>query len=154
MKLGKIIEDELLSRELRTLDIASLMEETEHVGRVLSWCIRRGTPEICRRYLEISRSAGEHLARIRIVKALESGSGVEGSIDSNILKAILRASKSMFSYLNGRPIDPFGKIPVKALGSIERGRLKLKKNHYYMLPLDEAILLEMAGVVEILSLDI
>ena len=151
MELGRILEEEVMSKKIQEIGSTSVVEEIEKISRTLSWCSRRGEARVCSELIGALDGAARSLAKLRIFKALR-GMDPGESFDKEILKGVERLVESYASIFKGYPMDPYERIPVRSKADLSIGNIRLKKGYVHMIHIVTAVKLAACDIVEFIDL--
>jgi len=149
-ELGRIVEEEILSRKLHEIGSTWILEEKDRISRVYSWCSRRGDVELCGEFERVLTDAVRSLARLRIFKAA-MGSDPGKSFDAEALRTISRVVDVMCEVIKSSPADPYGRIPVRSRVDLYGEGLSLRRGYVYMIHIERAIMLVATGLADLVS---
>ncbi|MEM4971718.1 MAG: hypothetical protein QXE01_10765 [Sulfolobales archaeon] len=147
MELGRILEEEALSKKIQEISFSQLVEEKDRISRIYSWCARRRDGEICSELERVLTDAVRSLMRLRIFKAI-MGLDPGKSFDSEILKMVAKIQDIVIDLFKSIPIDPYGRVPIRSKVDLEGEGLSLRRGYIYMIHLDHAMILIASGLAE------
>jgi len=151
VELGRILEEEALSRKIQEVGLPQVLEEKDRISRVYSWCSRRGDAELCSEFEKALTDAVRSLARLRIFKAL-MGIDPGKSFDAEALRSISRVVETICEVIKSSPSDPYGRIPIRSKVDLEGEGLSLRRGYVYMVHMDKAIVLVASGLAELVTI--
>lgn len=146
---------ELLRKEISSLEPADLNKEVvEKIQREvydnLNWCSNNFEQELCEKYNELLDKAITSLAKVRILKSIES-LPTEESIDRGVITLL---DNLLIKYLDASLkgfIDHDGKVPVLIERTIEiKGKIYNKGSVIFM-DILEALLLDSLKYLKIIT---
>jgi hypothetical protein len=151
MELGRLIEEEALSKKIQEIGFSTIIEEIERVSAMYSWCSRRRDEEICSAFEKNLSEAVRSLVKLRIFKSL-MGQDPGRSFDGEILRAISRIIDALSRVLQGYPIDPYGRIPIRSRVDLVGKDMRLRSGYVYLVHIDRAIMLVACGLADLIPI--
>ncbi len=151
MELGRILEEEAMSKKILEIGSAVISDEVDKISRILSWCSRSGEQDVCKRFEDVLERSSRSLARLRFFKALK-GLDPGASFDKEILKIVGGLVESYSEILRGYPVDPYGRVPVRSKVDLYGDGIRLRRGYIHMIHMDRAVILESCGMVELVKI--
>lgn len=151
MDLGRVLEEEILSRRIQEIGFSQLLEEKDRISRIYSWCSRRREEDVCRELERVLVNAVRSLVKLRIFKSimdLDPGK----SFDTEILSMVAKIASVISEVFRSVPIDPYGRIPIRSKVDLDGEGFSYRKGYIYMVHLDRAVILVISGLADLVSL--
>ncbi len=150
MDIRKVLTNELLSKELSTLDREKIIELVSYVTNMFVWCLNFDV-SVCREFTKSLSRFVEFFTKLRFMKYLLYGHKGGESVDEPFLEELEGIIKDYYRCVVYGLVDSNGNVMVKVLKDFEHSGIKYSCGSATSLPFKDALLLARVGYVKLLD---